>query len=183
MKTEIISKNNLKNCILIALFSAIISICAFITIPATIPFTLQTFGIFCALTVLGGKNGLVSVLLYISLGIIGLPVFSGFSGGIGHLLGATGGYISGFIFTAVIYAIITKFFGNSAKTKVVGLILGLLACYVFGTFWYTAVYLGELNFKSFISSTMVCVVPFIIPDLIKMAAAILISEKLPDLKN
>lgn len=176
------SKNNLKNCILIALFSAIIAVCAFITIPSPVPLTLQTLGIFCALTISGGKRGLLSVILYIFLGIIGLPVFAGFSGGIGHIAGATGGYISGFIFTALVYGIITHIFGDSPKIKAVGLISGLLACYCFGTIWYTAVYLRNMSLESFISSLVICVVPFIIPDLIKIAVAILISRKLSALK-
>lgn len=176
------SKDNLKSYILIALFSAIIAVSAFIAIPSPVPFTLQTLGIFCALTILGGKRGLLSVILYIFLGIIGLPVFAGFSGGIGHISGATGGYILGFIITALVYGIITHFGGISSKTKAVGLISGLLACYFFGTIWYSAVYLRDLSLESFISSLVICVVPFIIPDSIKIAIAIFISRKLSALK-
>ena len=175
------TKNNLKNYILIALFSAIIAVCAFITIPSPVPFTFQALGVFCALTVLGGKRGLLSIILYIFLGIIGLPVFAGFSGGLGHLMGVTGGYILGFIFTALIYCFATHF-GSSSKTKAVGLISGLVACYIFGTLWYTILYLKEFSLQSFMSALLVCVVPFIIPDLIKIAVAILISNKLSAFK-
>lgn len=172
------SKEKLKSYILIALFSALICVSSFICIPAPVPFTLQTLAIFCSLTILGGKKGLLSIILYIFSGIIGLPVFSGFSGGLGHLLGATGGYISGFILTALLYRIITKLFGSSAKAKAVGLILGLTACYLFGTLWYTIVYVENTSPQSFLSALTVCVVPFIVPDAIKIAVAILISHKL-----
>ena len=175
------TKNKLKGYILIALFSAIIAVSAFITIPSPIPFTLQALGVFCALTILGGKRGLLSIILYIFLGIIGLPVFAGFSGGLGHLMGATGGYILGFIFTAFIYCFATRF-GSSSKIKAVGLISGLIACYVFGTLWYTILYLKEFSLQSFMSALLVCVVPFVIPDLIKIAVAILISNKLSAFK-
>ncbi len=174
MKTKI----NLKNYIFIALFSAIISVCAFVTIPSPIPFTLQTLGVFCALTVLGGKQGFICIILYIFSGIIGLPVFAGFSGGIGYLAGATGGFIFGFVFTAIIYGVITHIFGNSSKSKAVGLFSGLLACYVSGAAWYTVFFLKDLSFEGFSTTLMICVVPFIIPDLIKIAVAILISKKL-----
>ena len=175
------TKNNLKSYILIALFSAIIAVSAFITIPSPVPFTLQALGVFCALTILGGKRGLLSIILYIFLGIIGLPVFAGFSGGLGHLMGATGGYILGFIFTAFIYCFATRF-GSSSKIKAVGLISGLIACYLFGTLWYTIIYLKDTSLHSFYSSLVICVVPFIVPDVIKIAVAILINRKLTAIK-
>ena len=178
MKKGSYSKKKLKSYILVALFSALICVSSFITIPSPIPFTLQTLAIFCSLTILGGEQGLISVILYIFLGIIGLPVFSGFSGGLGHLTGATGGYILGFIFTASAYCLVTRVCGSSAKTKAVGLISGLLACYIFGTLWYTAIYLENLSLQSFFSSLTICVAPFIVPDAVKIAVAILISSKL-----
>lgn len=182
MKEKRFSREQLKSCVLVSIFSAIIAVSSFITIPSPIPFTLQTLAIFSALTILGGKRGVLSVILYIFLGIIGLPVFSGFSGGLGALTGATGGYIFGFIFTALIYHIITGTLGNSTKIKSVGLILGLLACYITGTLWYCAVYLNSLNFESILSAVAICVAPFIIPDLIKTAAAILIGNRLSAFK-
>lgn len=176
------TKISLKDYILISFFSAIIAVASFITIPSPVPFTLQTLAIFSALTVLGGKRGIISVILYIFLGIIGLPVFSGFSGGLGALTGATGGYIFGFIFTALIYHIITKALGNSTKIKAVGLILGLLGCYITGTIWYCAIYLNSLSVEGILSALAICVAPFIIPDLIKIAVAILIGNKLSAFK-
>ena len=76
-----------------AMFAVLIAVCSWISIPATVPFTLQTFGIFVTVGILGGKRGSVSVLIYLLLGAVGIPVFAGFKGGIGALLGTTGGYI------------------------------------------------------------------------------------------
>ena len=88
--------------IYMALCAALIAICSWITVPATIPFTMQTFAVFCVLGLLGGRRGSMAILVYILLGVVGLPVFSGFQGGIGALLGTTGGYIVGFIFIGLI---------------------------------------------------------------------------------
>lgn len=71
----------------IALFAAIIAVCSWIQIPMTVPFTMQTFAVFCALATLGGKGGTISVLIYIVLGAVGVPVFAGFTGGVGILFG------------------------------------------------------------------------------------------------
>lgn len=87
----------------IGLFVAVMAICSWISIPATVPFTLQTFAVFMAVGLLGGKRGTIAVLTYVLLGAIGVPVFAGFSGGIGALLGNSGGYIVGFIFSAPRY--------------------------------------------------------------------------------
>ena len=183
MKEKSFSKEKIKSYVLVSLFTAIIAIASFITIPSPVPFTLQAFAIFCSLTVLGGKRGLACVILYIFLGIIGLPVFANLSGGLGHLLGATGGYVLGFILTALIYYIITKFLGNSTKIRAVGLSLGHLACYAVGTLWYAAVYLGDVSFKSILSTLTICVAPFIIPDIVKIVAAIFIGNKLSAIIN
>lgn len=170
-------RNKIKDCVLVSLFTAIIAISSFITIPSPVPLTLQTLAIFCSLSILGGKKGFLTIVLYIILGAIGLPVFSGFSGGIGHLLGATGGYILGFILTALVYFIVTRLLVNSNRAKAVGLFAGLLACYAFGTFWYTSVYLKESTVQTFVSSLSICVLPFVIPDSIKIWVALLIEKK------
>ena len=91
------------NLLYMALFVAVMAICSWVSIPSAVPFTLQTFAVFCALCLLGGKRGTIAILVYIALGAIGLPVFSGFSGGIGILLGTTGGYIWGFLLTGLLY--------------------------------------------------------------------------------
>ena len=163
----------------IALFAAIIAICSWIQIPLTVPFTLQTFAVFCTLGILGGKNGTISVLLYIILGAVGVPVFAGFSGGVGVLLGATGGYIIGVLFTALLYWAITHFFGNKLPVMILAMALGLVVCYAFGTAWFMLVYARTTGAVGLMTALGWCVFPFILPDCVKIALAILLAKRIP----
>ena len=86
----------------IAMFAVVMAVCAWISIPAAVPFTLQTLGVFLAVGMLGGKRGTLAVLIYLLLGAVGMPVFAGFNGGLGYMLGATGGYIVGFVLSALV---------------------------------------------------------------------------------
>ena len=95
-----------------ALCAALIAVCSWISVPAAVPFTLQTFAVFAALNLLGGKRGTTAVLVYILLGAVGLPVFSGFKGGPGVLLGTTGGYIIGFLFTGLLFIFAERLFAQ-----------------------------------------------------------------------
>ena len=161
----------------IAIGAAIIAICSWISIPTAVPFTLQTFAVFFILMLLGGERGTISILVYVLIGAVGVPVFSGFQGGMGVLLGKTGGYIVGFILMGALYIIITKIFGKKSPVKVVALVLGLAVCYAFGTAWFMHVYMessGEIGVLAVLSW---CVFPFIIPDLIKMALAFVVARK------
>ena len=160
---------------LTALFSVLIIICSWIQIPSAIPFTMQTFAVFFSLCLLGGKSGLTATVVYILLGAAGLPVFHGFTGGIGILAGNTGGYIIGFIPAGLIYWLITKKAGEKPPTKTFALSLGLIACYICGTLWYTFVAGNPNGFRAVM---LTCVVPFIIPDIIKIAIAVALSERL-----
>ena len=96
------TRNKTYDMVYIAIFAVLMAICSWISIPMAVPFTLQTFGVFMAVGILGGKRGTFAVLIYIILGAIGVPVFAGFSGGIGVLLSSTGGYIIGFLFSALV---------------------------------------------------------------------------------
>ena len=87
MTTTTMSRGKTYDMVYIAVFAVVMAICSWISIPATVPFTLQTFGVFLAVGVLGGKRGTLSILVYILLGAVGVPVFAGFSGGIGSLFG------------------------------------------------------------------------------------------------
>jgi len=175
-----VSNKKAKDISLIALFSAIIVICSLITIPSAIPFTLQTFAIFLCLNILGAKKGIISILIYIFLGVIGLPVFSGFNGGIGALLNVTGGYIIGFIFSALTFWLVTSVFNKKPK-KIINLIAsfsGLIVCYIFGTLWYILLFIKNGEAINFISAFTICVLPFIIPDILKIFLALSLSEKI-----
>lgn len=161
----------------IAMFAVIIAVCSWISVPLTVPITLQTFGVFAALGVLGGKKGTIAVIVYVLLGAVGLPVFAGFKLGIGTLLGTTGGYIIGFVLSGIVYWAITDKFGTKLAVTVIAMALGLLVCYAFGTAWFMIVYTGSKGAVTLWSALGWCVFPFIIPDAIKIALAILVSER------
>lgn len=162
----------------VALFAVLIAACAWISIPATIPFTLQTFGIFASLTVLGGRRGTYATVVYLLLGAVGLPVFSGFQAGIGTLLGATGGFILGFAAQALIYWLLTARLGTSVPAMAAAGVLSLAVCYIFGTAWFLTVYAQTTGPISLGTALGWCVIPFILPDLGKLALAIALSLRL-----
>lgn len=161
-----------------AICAALIAICSWISIPAAVPFTLQTFAVFCVLGLLGGKRGTVSILVYILLGAIGLPVFTGFNAGFGALLGTTGGYILGFVFIGLICWLAEKLFGTKLWVRVMAMLLGLLVCYAFGTAWFMFLYARRAGPIALGTALGWCVFPFVIPDLIKMSFALTVSERL-----
>lgn len=155
-----------------ALFTAIIAICSWISVPiGPVPFTMQTFAVFCAAGILGLKRGVFATAVYILLGAVGVPVFHGFTGEIGIILGATGGYIVGFIATAAIVGLIADKIGRKFFWLVLGMVLGLAACYTFGTVWYMAVYAAKSGGVGIAAALTKCVVPFLIPDAAKIALA------------
>ena len=161
----------------VAVFAVLITVCAWISIPMAVPFTLQTFGIFAALGTLGGKRGTYAVGVYLLLGAVGLPVFAGFQGGLGALLGTTGGYILGFLCLALVYWLVTAWLGNSFPVMALAMILGLIVCYAFGTAWFLKVYAQATGPVGVVTALGWCVFPFILPDLVKLGLALLLSRR------
>ena len=166
-----------------ALMAVLIIICSWINIPTPwgISFTLQTFAVFFSLALLGGKGGTFSVLVYLLLGLVGLPVFSQFKGGVGALFGLTGGYILGFVLTALIYWLAELIPAKGAARivrNIAAMLVGLAACYVFGTLWFMHVYALDDKVISFKGALALCVVPYIAFDLVKLALAVLLGERL-----
>ena len=158
--------------------AALIAVCSWISIPTAVPFTLQTFAVFLVLLLLGGERGTIATLVYVLLGAVGAPVFAGFKAGLGVLLGSTGGYIIGFLFTGLIYMLFTRFFKNNIAVKLAALVLGLIVCYAFGTAWFMHVYLKNTGEVGLLTVLGWCVFPFIIPDLVKMALAAVIAKRI-----
>lgn len=163
---------------LCALFAALIAVCAWISIPATVPFTLQTFAVFAALGLLGGKRGTVSIAVYLLLGAVGVPVFSGFQGGVGALLGTTGGYLLGFLLAALIVWGMEARFGDKTGVFILAAVLGMIICYAFGTAWFLVVYARTKGAVSLATVLGWCVVPFLLPDAAKIALAVLLRGRL-----
>ena len=167
-----------RNMALCALFAALLAVCAWISIPAgDIAITMQTFGIFLTLGVLGGKRGTIAIATYLLLGVVGLPVFSGFQGGVGTLLGVTGGYIAGFLATGLVYWLMTALGRNKEIFRLLGMLIGLLFCYLLGTLWFRFGYLsyGGLSWGAIL---LKCVVPYLLPDAVKLILAWLLSRRL-----
>ncbi len=162
----------------IALGAVIIAVCSWISIPTLVPFTLQTFAVFCVLELLGGRRGTAAIAIYILLGAIGVPVFSNFSGGLSSLLGMTGGYIIGFLLIGGLYWLAGALLPGRLSVRIGALTLGLALCYAFGTAWFMLVYAGQFGPIGFGAALMKCVVPFIIPDAVKMALAMLLAARL-----
>ena len=119
-----------------ALFAALIAICSWISIPTAVPFTLQTFAVFLALGVLGGKLGTLSV------------------------------------------AVAERRLGKSAPVFLVSCLLGLALCYLFGSVWFAAVYAAASGPVGLVTVLGWCVFPFVLPDLAKLALAVVLSRRL-----
>lgn len=155
--------------VLCSLFAALIAISAWLCIPVMdIAYTMQTFALFLTLGILGGKWGTVTILIYLLLGAVGLPVFAGFQGGIGTLLGVTGGYIWGFLLSGLAY------WALETLSKPIAMIAGLLVCYACGSMWFLF-YAGG---GSLWAVVLKCVVPYLIPDAVKTAMALSLSQRI-----
>lgn len=160
--------STIRNMARCALFTALLCICSWLSVPLPhISLTMQTFGIFLTLGLLGGKWGSVACLTWLAMGAVGLPVFSGFRGGVSILLGATGGYLWGFLITCPVYWAVTALFGKPARIP--AMILGLILCYGCVTLWYSFAYLGGA--ASIGPALAQCVLPYLIPDGIKLFLA------------
>ncbi len=157
----------LKMGIVAALFAAIIAIFAQIIIPLPlIPITGQTFAIGLAITVLGLHYGTISVLLYILLGAVGLPVFSGMTGGMGIIFGPTGGYIVGFLAQAILMGIYFQLFGTTKTHSIINNLLGMIVTLLFGMIWLK--YWGHLTWTAAFTGG---VVPFLFVGVLKAVLA------------
>ena len=175
MNKKILSTQNMA---LIAIFTALIAICSWISIPGQVPFTLQTFAIFVTAGLLGYKRGLISIITYIILGMIGIPVFSGVKGGAAIIVGPTGGFIVGFILTIQIIGLGMELAENKSKyvkilISIVSMVIGDAACFLIGTLWFMYITKNGLAV-----SLLNCVVPFIIPDIIKMILALIVVDRM-----
>ena len=169
--------------ILISLFATLMCIGAWIHFPSPVPATMQTFVVFCALGILGSKKTFFVLLIYIFLGAVGLPVFSGFNSGIGALTGPTAGFIWGFVIGVPVFYTFEKYAKGNKVLTVTGYIIYILLHYIPGALWYCAFSAGALTVSGILSSALVTVVPFIIPDAIKLALSLLVSGRLNIILN
>ncbi len=156
-----------KKTAIIGILAALICVLAPFSFPAgAIPISLTTLAIYIVSCTVGRKYALPAVVIYILLGAAGLPVFSSFTGGFQCLAGLTGGYIIGYIPCTIIISALTDKFENKKIVYPLSMILGTLICYAFGTIRYMQV--AECGL---LTALTVCILPFLIGDAVKIAAA------------
>ena len=170
-------KARLKKITYASLGAVLLTIGSWITVPFAIPFTLQTFALFFVLHTFGGKIGCISVLLHTAMGLLGLPVFSGFQSGISALISPTGGYVVGFLVTGALYFALYSIFDKKHTTRWALPLFCLVLCYGLGTAWYM-LYVSAQSEIGIVSALSVCVLPYIIPDIIKVCLAIISAERI-----
>lgn len=172
METE--KKFSITQIAVIGVMTAVICILAPFSLPiGPVPISFTNLAIYIALYVLGMKRGTISYLIYLLIGLVGVPVFSGFTGGPQKLFGPTGGYLIGFIPMAVIAGIVIDKCMKKWYFCLLAMIAGTWVCYLFGTAWLA--FQANMTFKAALAAG---VIPFIIEDLIKMVLALLIGPQI-----
>lgn len=152
----------------IALMAALMCILGPMSIPiGVVPITLTNLAIYFSIYLLGSKYGTISYIIYLFLGIFGLPVFSGYTGGIAKLAGPTGGYLIGFIFMAFLSGFIIETCKYHRIISFIGLSIATLVAYFLGTVWF--VIQADCTFAYALS---ICVIPFLLGDTIKVLVAV-----------
>ncbi|MCR5269133.1 MAG: biotin transporter BioY [Lachnospiraceae bacterium] len=174
--TNINTNTKTKQMTLTALAAAVICILSPFTIPipiSPVPVSLTVFAVCITAYVLGTKLGLIATALYILIGLVGIPVFSGFSGGVAKLLGPTGGYIIGYLFVALFTGLFADHFEEKIFMHAAGMVLGTVICYLLGTIWLAET--ADIGFKAALAAG---VLPFIPADIVKILAALFAGGKL-----
>lgn len=165
----------------VALFAVLMAVCSWISVPTLIPFTMQTFALFLCFCLLGGRRTALAVLVFLLMGAVGLPVFSGFTGGVGHLFSATGGFLLGFLAGALVMWLLERLLGRNGWAVVLSMAAGLAVCYAFGAAWLLLVYAQGAGGAGLGAVLLVYVVPYVVPDLVKLALALLLRRRLAPL--
>lgn len=170
--------------VLTAMFAAVLAVASWISVPlpfTPIPINLATLAVSLTGALLGYKYGSLSVLVYLLLGAVGVPVFAGFTGGLGHIAGPTGGYIVGYLTSAFICSLIinildkegTKWWGTA-----IAVFAGTLSCYILGTIWFIV-----LTHNTLAASLTMCVIPFLPGEVFKFVAAVILVAALKPVLN
>lgn len=166
-----VRKFTIHDFVIIGLMTAIICVVSPFSIPlgfSPVPITMAIFIICLTAMVLGPLKGILSCLMYLFLGMIGLPVFSGFTGGIHRLVGPTGGYLMGYLLIAFFAGLFMKRWHHKWHVCLIGLFIGIFCCYAVGTIWLCI----QLELSAW-SGLCLGVFPYIPADLIKAVLALL----------
>ena len=167
----------------LGLGAALIALCSWLSVPMTVPFTMQTFAVCLTAALFGARRGLITVGCYLLLGAVGLPVFAGFKGGLGALLGVTGGYLLGFLFTALCVGLAAERLGRRPRVLIPAMALGVLLCYAFGTAWFMLLYAKSSGPIGVGTALAWCVLPYLPADVVKILLAAFLTGRLSPLIN
>lgn len=172
-------KTATKTIALIAVMTAVTCVLAPLSLPiGPVPISLTNLAIYFSLYILGMKKGTISYVVYLAIGLVGVPVFSGFTAGPGKLIGPTGGYLIGFVPLAIIAGILIDKFNGKFVPSMIGMVVGTIVCYALGTAWLA--YQGQMDFMA---ALWAGVIPFIPGDLIKMVLAAFFGPKIRKTMN
>ena len=172
--------------VLISISATLITVCSWISIPiGIIPFTLQTMAILAVMLTAGGRRGTAAIAVYLAMGACGLPVFAGFKGGLASFAGTSGGFLIGFVIAALVYwalekALFRRLMTTTVKTWIFGAVNSVIfeiVMYTVGVIWFMTVYAAQTGPVGLATVMTWCVIPFIIPDAVKLAAAVIIGER------
>lgn len=165
-----------KKMALIGVMTAVTCVLGPFAIPlpfSPVPISVTNLAIYLTVYALGMKAGILSYLIYFLLGFVGLPVFSGFSGGAGKVMGPTGGYLVGFFFMAALSGWFIEHFQGKILLHAVGMVLGTAVCYLVGTIWLS----GQLG-VTFSAGLGIGVIPYLPGDAVKIFFAVMVGPKL-----
>ena len=171
---------DIRSMALVSLMTAVCCILAPMSVPiGPVPVSLSVLAVFFVAYVIGPRLGAISVLLYILIGLVGLPVFSGYSGGPAKLFGPTGGYIIGYLPLVVISGwFISRFPMRQWYLQIAGMVLGLAVCYLLGTAWFML-----LMHTSLQEALPLCVYPFLAFDALKIVTAFIVGNTVARVTN
>lgn len=171
MQTGAASRRKTYDMAYVGLFVGVMTVCSWISIPTAVPFTMQTFAIFLAVTILGGRRATLAVVVYLLIGAAGVPVFAEFYAGLRVLFGTTGGYLIGFVFATLFMWLMESLFGRKHWVQILSMLLGMVIYDIVGTIWFMIVYGNTNGPVSLLTALGWCVIPFVLPDLVKAALA------------
>ena len=162
----------------IALAISLLAICSHISVPAFVGhITLQLFAVLLIASTLDLKKSFISVALYIAMGLIGIPIFAGFRGGLSVLLDVSGGYLLGFLLISVTVPLARRFFGELTVCTLASSLIAMLLTYVIATLWFMIVTSAPLSFESFRIAIAWCALPYVIFDIIKLALVLICAPR------
>ncbi|MFI3213099.1 MAG: biotin transporter BioY [Eubacteriales bacterium] len=164
-------KMSISTIAIIGVMTAVTCVLGPLSVPiGVVPISLTNFAVYCSVIILGGKRGTISCLVYLLMGLVGVPVFSGFTSGPAKLFGPTGGYLIGFIFTALILGWFVDRYTGKVALYIVGMVIGTIVLYAMGTAWLA--YQMEMTIEA---ALWAGVIPFILGDIGKIVVAAIIA--------